>query len=42
MKNSRMEMIRQANEKRRISPEYKIDDLVKVHHSGISRPSWFS
>ena len=37
MNNSRIEMTRQANKKRRICPEYKIGDLVKIHHSGISR-----
>ena len=29
MNNSRVEMTRQANKKRRMSPEYKIGDLVK-------------
>jgi len=30
-------MTRQANKKRRMSLEYKLGDLVKIHHSGISR-----
>jgi len=42
MNNSHMEMTRQANKKMRISPEYKIGDLVKIHHSGISRNSQYS
>jgi len=42
MNNSRVEMTRQANKKRRMSPEYKIGDLVKIHHSGISRKSQYS
>jgi len=42
MNNSRVEMTRQANKKRRMSPEYKIGDLVKIHHSGISRNSQYS
>ena len=42
MNNSRVEMTRQANKKRRMSPEYKIGDLVKVHHSGISSNSQYS
>jgi len=39
MNNSRVEMTRQGNKKRRTSPEYKIGDLVTIHHSGISRNS---
>jgi len=39
MNNSCVEMTRQANKKWRMSPEYKIGDLVKIHHSGISRNS---
>jgi len=42
MNNSRVEMTRQGNKKRRMSPEYKIGDLVKIHHSGISRNSQYS
>jgi len=42
MSYSRVEMTRQANKKRRMSPEYKIGDLVKIHHFGISRNSQYS
>jgi len=42
MNNGRMEMTRQANKKRRMPPEYKIGDLVKIHHSGIKRYSQYS
>jgi hypothetical protein len=42
MNASRVDMTRQANKKRRMSPEYKIGDLVKIHHSGISRNSQYS
>jgi len=42
MNNSRMEITRQANKKRRISPEYKIGDLVKIHHFGMSTNSQYS
>jgi len=41
MNNSRMEKTRQANKKRRMSLEYKIGDLVKIHHSGISKNSQY-
>jgi len=34
-------MTRQANKKRRMSPEYKIGDLVKIHYSKISRNSQY-
>jgi len=42
MNNSRVEMTRQANKKRRISPQYRIGDLVKSHYSGMSRNSQYS
>jgi len=42
MNNRRVEMTTEANKKRRMSPEYKIGDLVKIHHSGISRNSQYS
>ena len=42
MNNSRIEMSRQANKKRRMSPKYKLGNLVKIHHSGISRNSLYS
>jgi len=42
MNNSCVEITRQANKKRRMSPKYKIGDLVKIHHSGISRNSQYS
>ena len=42
MNNSCVEMTRQANKKRRMSPEYKIGDLFKINHSGISRNSQYS
>jgi hypothetical protein len=42
MNTSRVDMTRQANKKRRRSPEYKIGDLAKIHHSGISRISQYS
>jgi len=41
MNNSRVEMPRQANKKRMMSPEYKIGDLVKIHHSRKSRNSQY-
>jgi len=41
MNNSCVEMTRQANKKRRMSPEYKIGDLGKIQHSGISRNSQY-
>jgi len=42
MSNRRVDMTRQANKMRRMSPEYQIGDLVKIHHSGISRNSQYS
>ena len=42
MNNSCVEMTRQANKKRRMSPKYKIGYLVKIHHSGINRNSQYS
>ena len=41
MNNSHVEVTRQANKKRRMSPEYKIAELVEIHHSGISRNSQY-
>jgi len=37
-----VEMTRLANKKRRMSTEYRIGDLVKIHHSGISRNFQYS
>jgi len=42
MNNSRVAMTMQANKKSRMSPEYKIGDIVKIHPSGISRNSQYS
>jgi len=42
MNNSHVEMTRQTNKKRRMSPKNKIGDLVKIHHSEISRNSQYS
>jgi hypothetical protein len=42
MNNSRVDMARQANKKRRQSPDYQIGDLAKIHHSAISRNSQYS
>jgi len=42
MNNSRGEMTRQENKERRMSPEHKIGDLVKIYHSEISRNSQYS
>jgi len=35
-------MTRQANKKRRMSPEYKIGDLAKIQHSSVSRIPQYS
>jgi len=37
MNNSLVELTRQANIRRRMFLDYQIGDLVKIHHSGISR-----
>jgi len=42
MNNRDVEMTREANKERRMSPEYKISDLVKIHHLEISRNSLYS
>jgi len=42
MNSSSMEMTWQANKKRRMSTEYKITNLVKIHHSEIMRNSYYS
>jgi len=42
MNNSRVEMTRQANKKRRISPKYKIGNIVKTHYFGISKNSHYN
>ena len=42
MNNRHVEMTRQANQKRRMSPKYKIGDLGKIHHSEVSRNSQYS
>jgi len=41
MNNSHVEMTRQANKKRKMSPEYKISNLVKIYHSVIRRNSQY-
>jgi len=40
--NSCVEMHSEADKKSRMSPKYKIGDLVKIHHSRISRNSLYS
>jgi len=35
-------MTRQVNKKRRMSLAYKIGDLIKIHHSGLSRNSQYN
>jgi len=42
MNNSLVVLNRQGVKKRRICPEYKTGNLVKIHHSGISRNSQYS